>query len=136
MSFFTRNQYRSSWVRSYKLPRIQPNDDFMFHQAKQKLTWKELVQWAKNIGKITYKKTEPNDVYYYNTESGKMENITHINGTKLVGQINPDKLGTTLAIPYLHAEFLLYQLYTQHGGKLKRHEITFSKIPDVYDAVY
>lgn len=139
MSFFAREHPRSSWARSYKLSHTQtygPNEGFLFHQTNQKLTWKELVNWAKNINKITFKTVPSNRIYYHATESGKRNDITHIDGTLLVGQVDPNKLGTTAAVPYLHAESLLYNLYTKHGGKLKRHEISFSKIPGINDAIY
>lgn len=131
---------RPTWHRSYAIDpsALGPDREFLHWDPEPKVTWMQLVDWARKMGKLeiqeAYGPSRP--VLHFSTASGKKEMLVAIDGRRLVKPVEAARIGTSAGVPYLHAEHLLYGLYRSYGGTLPRHKIRFSKMPGIYDAIY
>jgi len=139
MSYFA--DERPTWFRSYAVREGGPGADFLHYSPPERLTWMELVQRFASQGLIQTKTlaTPSNPILHYTGVDGqgtsKNQVITTIGNRKLVQPVEASKIGTTAAVPYLHAEHLLYRLYQAQGGELPRCQISATRMQSAYDLI-
>ena len=139
MSYFANE--RPAWFRSYAVRTGGPEADFLHYSPPERLTWMDLVQRFAKQGLIQTKTlaTPSNPVLHYTGVDGKGTSknqvITAIGNRKLVQPVEAGKIGSSAAVPYLHAEHLLFSLYKAQGGKLSRCQISATRMEAAYDLI-
>ena len=132
---------RPQWFRSYPVRVGDSQSEFLHFAPKDRLTWMDLVRRFASQGLVQTQKAAgpPRPVFHFTTVGGDAsthkEVITSIGNRKLVQPVEASRIGTSAAVPYLHAEHLLYQLYQSQGGKLPRTMISATRMSSVYDLI-
>lgn len=132
---------RPSWFRSYPVMPGGPTADFLQYSPPERKTWLDLVRRFDKEGLIETKRQAgpSNPILHFTaldgSHSSKRVVITDIGGHKLVQPVEAGKIGTTAAVPYLHAEHLLFALYQAKGGTLPRSSISASRMASAYDLI-
>jgi len=139
MSYFANE--RPAWFRSYAVHAGGPESDFLNYSPPERLTWMDLVTQFASQGLLqTSTQVAPsNPVLHHVGVDGKgtakHQVITAIGGRKLVQPVDAGKIGSSAAVPYLHAEHLLFGLYKAQGGTLSRCQISGTRMEAAYDLI-